>query len=88
MAKCRLGYLVLSDEQERAIVGCFHNPASTELFVRLLDEVKRSLVAEQLKSSQAFLMNNEPVTRALALQQKGQITMLDELVSVIKNVTK
>ncbi len=88
MAKCRLGYLVLSDEQERAIVGCFHNPASTELFVRLLDEVKRSLVAEQSKSSQAFLMNNEPVTRALALQQKGQITMLDELVSVIKNVTK
>lgn len=88
MAKCRLGYLVLSDEQERAIVGCFHNPASTELFVRLLDEVKRSLVAEQSKSSQAFLMNNEPVTRALALQQKGQITMLDELVSVIKHVTK
>lgn len=88
MAKCRLGYLVLSDEQERAIAGCFHHPASTELFVRLLDEVKRSLVAEQLKSSQAFLMNNEPVTRALALQQKGQITMLDELVSVIKNVTK
>lgn len=88
MAKCRLGYLVLSDEQERAIVGCFHNPASTELFVRLLDEVKRSLIAEQSKSAQAFLMNNEPVTRALALQQKGQITMLDELVSVIKNVTK
>lgn len=88
MAKNKLGYLVLSDEQERTLVGFFHNPASTELFVRLLDEVKRSLVAEQSKSAQAFLMNSDPITRALALQQKGQITMLDELVSVIKNVTK
>lgn len=88
MAKNRLGYLALSDEQERVLVGVCNNPVNTELFVRLLGEVKQSLVVEQSKSAQAYLVNNDPTTRALALQMKGQITMLDELVSAIKNVTK
>lgn len=88
MAKSKLGYLALSDEQERVLVGFCHNPASTELFVRLLGEAKQKLVAEQNKSAQAFLVNGDPTTRALALQMKGQIMMIDDLVTAITNVTK
>lgn len=88
MVRCRLGYLTLSDEQERVLVGVCNNPVNTELFVRLLGEVKQSVAVEQAKSTQAYLMNNDPTTRALALQLKGQMVMLDELLSAIKNVTK
>lgn len=88
MVRCRLGYLTLSDEQERVLVGICKDSISTALFVRLLTEVKQSVASEQAKSSQAYLYNNDPATRALALQQKGQMLMIDELISAIKNVTK
>lgn len=88
MAKSRLGYLALSDEQERVLVGVCNNPTNTEMFVRLLGEVKQSVAVEQAKSAQAYLINNDQTTRALALQLKGQMVMIDELVSAIKNVTK
>lgn len=88
MAKNRLGYLALTGEQERIVVGLCNNPATTEQFVRLLSEVRQSVAVEQAKSAQAFLVNNDPVTRGLALQMKGQMTTLDELITVIRNVTK
>lgn len=84
----KLGYSILTDDEERTLVGLFSDPTSTELFVRILSKVEQGLVEAQNKSAQAYLFEDSPSARAMALQYKGQITMINELKSVIKQVTK
>lgn len=88
VARNKLGYSILTDEEERTLVGLFSDPMRTELFVRILSKVEQGLVEAQNKAAQAYLLEDSPTTRAMALQHKGQITMINDLKSVIKQVTK
>lgn len=88
VARNKLGYSILTDEEERTLVGLFSDPMRTELFVRILSKVEQGLVEAQNKAAQAYLLEDSPTARAMALQHKGQITMINDLKSVIKQVTK
>lgn len=78
----------MSEEDKRVLVNLFKDPLSTKAFLQLISKVKVTAKSEQDKTTQVFLMNNDPVTRALALQQKGKIELLDELSVLIQTVVK
>lgn len=88
MVKSKLGLHTFSDDDQRVLVNLFRDPQATQEFVRLLHNVKLGLVKEQSNITQTYLMNDNPVTRGLALQCKGKVEFLDELLLVINNVNR
>lgn len=88
MANVKLANHVISEDDKRVLVNLFKDPLATQAFVDLLRVVKRDVKAELDKTTQVFLLNNDPVTRALALQQKGKVEFVAELESLIQTVVK
>ena len=88
MAKSKLGSHFLTDENLRVLVNLFNDPTSTQGFVRLLTEVSQSLTKEQATVMDAYIMNDDPVARAMALKCKGKIEFVAEMLHLVKTVTK
>lgn len=88
MANVKLANHTITEEDRRVLVNLFKDPLATKSFIAFLGTVKQNAKHEMDKTTQAFLMNNDPVTRALALQQKGKVEFLDELTTLIQAVVK
>ena len=88
MAKSKLGSHLLTDENLRVLVNLFNDPIATQGFVRLLTEVSQSLTKEQATIMDAYIMNDDPVARAMALKCKGKIEFVAEMLHLVKTVTK
>lgn len=88
MANVRFCNTLLTEGDKRVLGNVFKDPVATQAFLSLLGVVKKTAQGEFEKVSQAFLMNNDPVTRALALQQKGKVELLNELSTLIQSVVK
>lgn len=88
MAKSKLGSHLLTDENLRVLVNLFNDPIATHGFVRLLTEVSQSLTKEQATIMDAYIMNDDPVARAMALKCKGKIEFVAEMLHLVKTVTK
>lgn len=88
MANVKLANHIITEEDRRVLVNLFKDPLATKSFIAFLGAVKQNTKHEMDKTTQVFLMNNDPVTRALALQQKGKVEFLDELTTLIQAVVK
>lgn len=88
MVKSRLGNHFLTDETLRVLVNLFSDPTATQGFVRLLTEVSQSLTKEQATIMDTYIMNDDPVVRAMALKYKGKIEFVADMLHLIKTVTK
>ena len=88
MAKNKLGSHFVTDENARVLVNLFSDPIATQGFVRFLTDVSQSLAKEQAMVTDAFLMNDDPVTRAMALKCKGKVEFVAEMLHLVKTVTK
>lgn len=88
MAKSKLGSHLLTDENLRVLVNLFSDPTVTQGFVRLLTEVSQSLTKEQATIMEAYIMNDDPVARAMALKCKGKAEFVAEMLQLVKTVTK
>lgn len=88
MAKSKLGSHFLTDENLRVLVNLFNDPTATQGFVRLLTEVSQSLTKEQATIMDTYIMNDDPVARAMALKCKGKIEFVAEMLHLVKTVTE
>lgn len=88
MAKIKLIKHTITEEEQRVLVNLFKDPLATKAFLNFLSEVKQEAKHDAVNISQTFLMNNDPVTRALALQQKGKVDLLEELITLVQTVVK
>lgn len=88
MANARLNHYVLTENDKRVLINVFKDTVATQAFVSLLGKVTENAKHEQDKVTQSFLMNNDPVTRALALQLKGKVELLTELTTLVQSVNK
>lgn len=88
MAKSKLGSHFLTDENLRVLVNLFNDPTATQGFVRLLTEVSQSLTKEQATIMDAYIMNDDPVARAMALKCKGKAELVADMLQLVKTVTK
>ena len=88
MAKSKLGSHLLTDENLRVLVNLFNDPTATQGFVRLLTEVSQSLTKEQATIMEAYIMNDDPVARAMALKCKGKAELVADMLQLVKTVTK
>lgn len=78
----------ITEDDIRLLVNLFKDPLLAKLFIDFIGVVKGKAKHEMEKTSQAFLLNNDPITRALALQQKGKVELLTELTTLIQTVVK
>lgn len=88
MANVKLANHIITEEDRRVLVNLFKDPLATKSFLTFLGVVQQKAKHEMDKTTQVFLMNNDPVTRALALQQKGKVEFLNELTTLIQAVVK
>lgn len=88
MAKVKFGNYVVNEADQRVLVNLFKDPMVTGSFLQFIDNVSLEATREMCKTTDVFLMNNDPTTRALALQQKGKVELLAELSALIKAVVK
>lgn len=88
MAKSKVGNHLVTDENFRVLVNLFSDPITTQGFVQFLTEVSQSLKAEQATIMDAYIMNDDPVARAMALKCKGKIEFVAEMLHLVKTVTK
>lgn len=88
MVNAKIANHIITVEDKRVLVNLFKDPLATKSFINLLGVVKQDTKHEMDKTTQMFLMNNDPVTRALALQQKGKVELLDELITLVQTVVK
>lgn len=88
MANEKLANHIITKEEQRILVNVFKDPLATKNFIDLLSVVKNNVKADMDRTTQAFLMNDDPTTRALVLQHKGKVELLDELSTLILNVIK
>lgn len=79
---------MITEGDKRVLGNVFKDPVATQSFLSLLGVLKRSVESELDKVSQVYLMNNDPITRALALQHKGKVELLNELSALIQSVVK
>lgn len=77
----------LSKDDERVIINLCNSPVATSEFLRVLNEAQNATQEELNRTTQAYLVNDEQKTRAMALVLKGKSEMLDEIMSLIKTLT-
>lgn len=88
MVYAKFSNVSLTAEHKRVMVNLFKDPLATKAFIQFLNEVKGATKSEMDKTTQVYLMNDNPTTRALALQLKGKVEFLDELSTLIQTVVK
>lgn len=88
MARAKLGNYVVNEADKRVLVNLFKDPTATKAFIQFLDNVSLQAMQDMRKTTDVYLMNNDPATRAFALQQKGKVELLGELVTLIQEVVK
>ena len=88
MVKSKLSSHLLTDENLRVLVNLFSDPTVTQGFVRLLTEVSQSLTKEQAIIMDAYIRNDDPVTRAMVLKCKGKVELVADMLQLVKTVTK
>lgn len=88
MANVKFCNTLLTEGDVRVLGNLFKDPVATQAFLSLINVVKQSAQVELEKVTQVFLMNNDQTTRAMALQQKGKVELLNELSAVINKVVK
>lgn len=88
MANARLNNYVLTESDKRVVLNVFKDTVAAKSFLELLGRVSENAKHEQDKVTQSFLMNNDPVTRALALQHKGKVEFLNEFIALVQSVSK
>lgn len=88
MANAKIGTRLVSNEELNLMATVFKDPLTTSQFVKFLKEVQLSHKRQYDQCVEVFLMNDEPATRAVALQTKGKIQCIDELITLINTVNK
>lgn len=88
MGNVRFSNSNLTEENMRLLLNLFRDPIITNGFLQLLEKVKLQVESDLNKTSKIYLMNNDPTTRALALQLKGRVEFLQEFSTLIKTVVK
>lgn len=88
MANVRFSNSNLTEENLRLLLNLFRDPITTNGFLQLLEKVKSQVETDLDKTSKVYLMNDDPTTRALALQLKGRVEFLQEFSALIKTVVK
>lgn len=80
----KIGGYTLTEADERVLLNCFGDNLNAVGFIQLLEKIQVRLNADFNKAMNAYLMNDDPVTRAVALQDKGKIEFVSELVRLVK----
>lgn len=80
----KIGGYTLTEADERVLLNCFGDNLNAVGFIQLLEKVQVRLNADFNKAMNAYLINDDPVTRAVALQDKGKIEFVSELVRLVK----
>lgn len=88
MANVRFSNSNLTEENQRMLLHLFRDPITTNGFLQLLEKVKSQVETDLDKTAKVYLMNDDPTTRALALQLKGRVEFLQEFSALIKTVVK
>lgn len=88
MENVRFSNSNLTEEDIRSLLNIFKDPVTTKGFLQLLEKVKLQVEADLDKTAKVYLMNDDPTTRALALQLKGRVEILQEFSALIKTVVK
>lgn len=88
MENVRFSNSNLTEEDIRSLLNIFKDPVTTKGFLQLLEKVKLQVEADLDKTAKVYLMNDDPTTRALALQLKGRVEILQEFSTLIKTVVK
>ena len=88
MARSKLGCHLLSDDELRTVTNLLSNPVAAQAFAQLLNRVQQALAKEQGVIIDAYLLDDAPVARAMALKNKGKAEFVAELLGLINSLTK
>lgn len=80
----RLCGFTLTEAEERVLLNCFGDSLNAVGFIQLLENVQNKLNAEFEKVTKLYIVNDSPVTRAIALENKGKIELVSELIQLVK----
>ncbi len=84
----RLGRYKVTEAQERVLLNLLKEQATVLGLKEFLANVKATNVKEYNDVVNAYLYNDDPVTRANALRIKGRIEFVDDFLRLIEEVTK
>lgn len=88
MANAKIGTRLVSNEELNLMATVFKDPLTTSQFVKFLKEVQLNYKRQYDQCVEVFLMNDEAATRAVALQTKGKMQCIEELITLINTVNK
>lgn len=88
MANNRLGNVALTEADMDVVVKVFNDREHTQAFILLLNRVRTHYQRQQQQITETYLVNNDPVQRAMALQTKGKVSFLTDLSDFLSTVNK
>lgn len=88
MAKIKLANHYLSQAEERAFINALRTVEIANEVKKVLLTVKQSVDLEQDRVVQAYMMNDDPTTRAAALKLKGKSELVEDFLRLIDSVTE
>lgn len=83
-----VGCHTVTDEDSRILINILESDIKYQSFVRFLTRLKHSNEQQLDKVMQAYLMNDKPETRALALALKGKVELIADLMRLCEEVAK
>ena len=88
MAKIKIGSFVPTALQTRTLYKVFSDPTTCAEFVAFLNVARAHIENEQVRSAKAYALTDETTAKAMALQAKGQVQVLDDFIAIVQQVNR